>query len=58
MVLNVAYRLRVTYYDASYIVISYEVNADLVTDYEKLKKRAKEGRKILLEHLGKEVTMK
>ncbi|MFZ8824572.1 MAG: hypothetical protein ACO2O0_10585 [Desulfurococcales archaeon] len=41
MVLNLAYRLRVTYYDTSYIVIAYEVNTDLVTDDEKLRRRVK-----------------
>jgi predicted nucleic acid-binding protein len=41
LVLNLAYRLRVTYYDTSYIVIAYEVNTDLVTDDEKLRRRVK-----------------
>jgi predicted nucleic acid-binding protein len=41
LVLNLACRLRVTYYDISYIVIAYEVNTDLVTDDEKLRRRVK-----------------
>jgi hypothetical protein len=33
------------------------MNADLVTDDEKLKKRVKENRDILLELLGKEIAI-
>jgi len=57
LTLNLAYRLKITYYDSSYIITAYEMNADLVTDDEKLKKRVKENRNILLELLGKEIAI-
>jgi len=47
----------VTYFDSSYTVIAHEVNADLVTDDERLKRKVREGREELLEPLGKEVAV-
>ena len=55
LVLRLAYELRLTYYDSSYITASYELDAELVTDDEKLRKRVRECRDILLKVLGREV---
>jgi predicted nucleic acid-binding protein len=55
LTLNIAYKLRITYYDASYIVVAYELNADLVTDDYKLRRRVEEGSRDLQEVLGGKV---
>jgi predicted nucleic acid-binding protein len=57
LTLNIAYKLRITYYDASYIVVAYELNADLVTDDYKLRRRVEEGSRDLQEVLGGKVTL-
>ncbi|MEM1610514.1 MAG: type II toxin-antitoxin system VapC family toxin [Sulfolobales archaeon] len=49
--LEIAHRLRITYYDASYIVTAYKLSAELVTDDSRLRKKIEEEihRKILSE---------
>jgi len=49
-VFKIAYTLRVTYYDASYIVAAAENNLILVTDDEKLLNKLKESEKILVKN--------
>jgi len=39
LVLKLAHELRITYYDSSYIIVSYELNAGLVTDDENLERK-------------------
>jgi len=57
LTLKLAYELNVTYYDASYIVASHELNVGLVTDDEKLKRKIHEKRGVLTRVLGKSVTV-
>jgi predicted nucleic acid-binding protein len=57
LTLDIAYKLRITYYDASYIVVAYELNASLVTDDYKLRRRVEEGSRDLQEVLGGKVTL-
>jgi predicted nucleic acid-binding protein len=52
LTLNIAYKLKITYYDASYIVVAYELNASLVTDDYRLKRRVEESSRDLQEVLG------
>jgi len=56
--LKLAYELKLTYYDTSYITASYELNAELITDDEKLRKRVEKGKDVLLKVLGGEVTIR
>jgi len=58
LALKLAYKLKLTYYDASYITTSYELNAELVTDDGRLRRRVKECRDMLLKVLGREVIMR
>lgn len=39
LVLKIAHTLKITYYDSSYLVTSYELDADLITDDKKLRRR-------------------
>ncbi len=57
LVLNLAHELNITYYDASYVVVSYELDAKLVTDDKKLKKRIQESRDVLTKILGKGIIL-
>ena len=52
LTLNIGYKLKITYYDASYIVVAYELNASLVTDDYRLKRRVEESSRDLQEVLG------
>lgn len=58
LTLRLAHELKITYYDSSYITASYELNAELITDDEKLKKRVEEGKDIILKVLGGEVAVR
>jgi len=58
LTLKLAHELKITYYDSSYITSSYELNAELITDDEKLKKRVEEGKDIILKVLGGEVAIR
>ncbi len=55
--LKLAHRLRVTYYDASYIAAAYELDVGLVTDDEKLRRKVNRSRAAILEVLGREVRL-
>lgn len=55
LVLRVAFGLRMTYYDASYIVASCEVGASLVTDDLELVKRLNANRERLRAIIGDDV---
>ncbi|RLE87040.1 MAG: hypothetical protein DRN04_18670 [Thermoprotei archaeon] len=57
LVLKLAHELRITYYDSSYIVASYELNAGLVTDDEKLRKKILLGGKTLIKVLGRKISI-
>ena len=52
MVLKLAYELRVTFYDASYVVASIENNAKLITDDEKLARKIRENADVIVKILG------
>jgi predicted nucleic acid-binding protein len=43
LVLKLARKLGVTYYDSSYLAASWELGTVLVTDDEKLRRRGEEG---------------
>jgi len=58
LVFRVAYELKLTYYDSSYIVGAYELDAELVTDDEKLRKRIVRDRELLLNLLGRRIVIK
>lgn len=57
LILKLAHELKVTYYDSSYIVASYELDAGLVTDDEKLRKRILSDEKRLIKILGKKINL-
>ena len=57
LVLEVAHELGVTYYDASYIVAAYELEAGLVTDDKKLRSKIEEKRDLLRKILSREITV-
>jgi predicted nucleic acid-binding protein len=52
LVLKLARKLGVTYYDSSYLVASWELGTVLVTDDEKLRRRVEEGGSALESVLG------
>jgi len=52
LVLELAHKLGVTYYDSSYLVASWELGTELVTDDEKLRRRVREGESTLAGVLG------
>jgi len=52
LVLELAHELGVTYYDSSYLVASWELGTELVTDDEKLRRRVREKEGVLAEVLG------
>ena len=52
---RLANKLRITYYDASYILAAREEGAELITDDGKLLKRVEAGKDTLQQILGKEV---
>lgn len=53
-----AYTLRMTYYDSSYIIAAYELDAELVTDDRKLARRVRENRDKILRLLGREIQVR
>jgi predicted nucleic acid-binding protein len=57
LVLRVAHELKITYYDSSYILASHELNAGLVTDDERLRKRIKAKEDLLAKILGKKTIL-
>ena len=57
LVLEVAHELGVTYYDASYIVAAYELEAVLVTGDKKLRSKIEEKRDLLRKILSREITV-
>lgn len=57
LILKLAHELRITYYDSSYIIASYELNAGLVTDDEKLRKKILLGEKTLIKVLGRKISV-
>jgi len=56
-VLRLAFRLKITYYDASYVVESSELNVPLITDDTSLRNRIKSHRNVIKQILGKEVNV-
>ena len=56
LVMKLAHELRITYYDSSYIIASYELNAGLVTDDEKLRKKILLSEKTLIKALGRRIS--
>lgn len=58
LALKLAHELGTTYYDASYIVAAYELNAELVTDDEKLRRRVEARRDVLLKVLSRGITVR
>ena len=58
LALKLAYELRLTYYDSSYVTASYELNAELITDDERLRRRVEESKDLLLKVLGREVVVR
>ena len=52
LVLKLARKLGVTYYDSSYLAASWELGTVLVTDDEKLRRRGEEGGNALERVLG------
>jgi len=57
LVMKLAHELRITYYDSSYIIASYELNAGLVTDDEKLRKKILLSEKALAKVLGRKISV-
>jgi len=57
LTLKVACTLNITYYDAAYIVTAYKLNAELVTDDDKLRRKAEEHMEILKEILGGKIAI-
>lgn len=57
LVLKLAHELNVTYYDSSYIAVSHELDAGLVTDDEKLKRKIREKEEAITRILGKKVKL-
>ena len=55
LVFKLANEIKVTYYDSSYIVSSYELGADLVTDDNKLRRRIDEEVQTVKRILGKKI---
>ncbi len=55
LVIRVADKLKITYYDSSYIVAAYELNTVLVTDDNRLRKRIHEKEDALTRILGDRV---
>ena len=56
-VLRLAFRLKITYYDASYVIASSELNVPLITDDTTLRNRIKSHRNVVKQILGKEVNV-
>ncbi|RLG88779.1 MAG: hypothetical protein DRO18_00745, partial [Thermoprotei archaeon] len=56
-ILRLAYRLKITYYDASYVIASSELNVPLITDDTTLRNRIKSHRNVVKQILGKEVNV-
>jgi len=55
LILKLAHELRITYYDSSYLVASQELNAKLVTDDEKLRRRVREEEDLVISILGRKI---
>ena len=58
LVLEIAHRLKITYYDASYVVSAHELEAELVTDDDVLRRRIEESREVLRKILGREIVLR
>ncbi len=58
LVLNLAMKIRLTYYDAAYVTVASEEDLTLVTDDKKLIKVINDNRKAIIELLHKDVTVK
>lgn len=58
LALKLACELKLTYYDSSYVITAYELNAELVTDDDKLRRRISKGRDLLVKVLGGEVVLR
>mgnify|MGYP001626209910 CR=1 FL=1 len=58
LALSIAHELKITYYDASYIITAHELGAELVTDDNKLRKKIEENSEVLQEILGRRVTLR
>ncbi len=54
-VFKIAYKLRITFYDASYIMAAAENNLSLVTDDKKLINKLEQNKDVLKRILGLEV---
>lgn len=57
LILKLAHKLKITYYDSSYIIASYELNAILVTDDKKLRMKVQSREKLLTKILGSRVNL-
>ena len=55
--MRLACKLKITFYDASYVTTSYELNAALITDDKKLRRKIYENRDIILKILSREITL-
>lgn len=55
MVLELAWNVGLTYYDASYIVASHEIECVLVSDDQRLSKKLSIEKQKILEYLGRGV---
>lgn len=55
LVLRTAHVLRITYYDASYVVVAKELNVPLVTDDSRLRKKVESSDDVVKRLLGREV---
>ncbi len=58
LALRLACELKLTYYDSSYIVAAYELDAELVTDDERLRRKISVERSLLSKILGGEVVLR
>jgi predicted nucleic acid-binding protein len=57
LILKLAYELKITYYDSSYLVASYELNAKLVTDDERLKRKIQLEEDLITKILGGKIML-
>ncbi|MGC8932778.1 MAG: type II toxin-antitoxin system VapC family toxin [Candidatus Methanodesulfokora sp.] len=55
LILDLANKLRITYYDSSYLVASHELDAELVTDDEELRRKVQENGDLITDILRKEI---
>ena len=55
LILKLANEIKITFYDSSYIVSSSELNADLVTDDNKLRRKIHKESEYIKKALGKKI---